>query len=156
MNVSILHHLLVFAVFFLSGSIFAVVFDALSVLKGGFLLNCLKDVLLWITITIVMFCLCLKLNDGEFRFFMFIATLLGALLYFKTISRYVILILAKLFFLLKKIIGFAVKILLMPLSFLARVLNKPFFVAITFTRKKILSIPKKINFRLKILKKFKR
>ena len=91
------YQLFLFFAFFTIGAVFALIYDMLKVsgrlVPGRSFFVVLKDVLFWLVVTVVMFAGCLKFNDGEFRFFMFVGVLLGALVYFKTISRFVVIVL---------------------------------------------------------------
>ena len=154
------YQLFLFIVFFITGTVFALVYDALKVSirlapRWSFFVV-IKDVVFWFVVTVFMFAICLKFNDGEFRFFMFAGVLLGAILYFKTISRTVVIVLGFVADCIKKTVTFLFGVFLFPLKFLLKVVNKPVFIAFSFTRKSFLGLARKIKFRLKIFIKFKR
>ena len=154
------YQLFLFFVFFATGVVFALLYDALKVSirlapRWSFFVV-VKDVIFWFVVTVFMFAICLKFNDGEFRFFMFAGVLSGALLYFKTISRLVVSVLGFVTDCVRKTIVFLFGILLFPLKFVLRVVNKPVFMAFSFTRKSFLRLVEKIKFRIKIFIKFKR
>lgn len=154
------YQLFLFFAFFTIGAVFALIYDMLKV--SGRLVSdrsffvVLKDVLFWLVVTVVMFAGCLKFNDGEFRFFMFVGVLLGALVYFKTISRFVVIVLGFIADCIKKTVTFMFGIFVFPLKLLLRIVNKPVFIAFSFTRKRLLKLIEKIKFRIKIFIKFKR
>lgn len=157
---SIWYQLVLFVVFFMLGMLCAFVFDAFRVSerfgKSNVFLSAIKDILFWLVITFLMFAICLKFNNGEIRFFMFGGILLGALAYFNTLSKFVLNTLFFLINLFKKIFVFVLNILLIPLKFLIKLINRPFFVALSFSKKSIINMGEKIRFKFKVLKKFKR
>lgn len=154
------YQLFLFFAFFTIGAVFALIYDMLKVsgrlVSGRSFFVVLKDVLFWLVVTVVMFAGCLKFNDGEFRFFMFVGVLLGALVYFKTISRFVVIVLGFIADCIKKTVTFMFGIFVLPLKLLLRIVNKPVFIAFSFTRKRLLKLIEKIKFRIKIFIKFKR
>ena len=154
------YQLFLFFAFFTIGAVFALIYDMLKVsgrlVSGRSFFVVLKDVLFWLVVTVVMFAGCLKFNDGEFRFFMFVVVLLGALVYFKTISRFVVIVLGFIADCIKKTVTFMFGIFVFPLKLLLRIVNKPVYIAFSFTRKRLLKLIEKIKFRIKIFIKFKR
>ena len=154
------YQLFLFVVFFMAGTVFAFVYDAVKV-SGRFVpansfFSVLKDVFFWIISTIFIFALCLKFNDGEIRFFMLAGVFLGALVYFNTISRAVILVLGFVADVVKKVFLFVFRLIFMPVRLLLKLVNKPVFVAVSFTKNSFVKLIKKLKFKFLILKKFKR
>lgn len=154
------YQLFLFIVFFIVGGVFALLYDALKV-SGKFaprwsFFVVLKDIVFWLVVTVTMFCVCLKFNDGEFRFYMLIGVVSGALLYFKTISRLVVLVLGFIADCIKKTISVVFGILLFPVKVLVKIINKPVFIAFSFTQKRFFRLIDKIKFRVKVFKIFKR
>lgn len=149
-----------FAVFFILGMVCSFVFDTFRVserfFRSNMLVSVLKDILFWLVVTVLMFAICLKFNNGEIRFFMFIGVFAGALLYFNTLSRYVMNILYLIINILKNILGFIFKILLMPFKLVLKLVNKPVFIALSFSKRSIKKFAERLRFKLKIFKKFKR
>ena len=145
------------AVFVALGMVCAFVFDTLRVserfVRSNILVSVFKDILFWIITTALVFAICLRFNNGEIRFFMFAGVLFGALAYFNTVSKYVIKILVFAINIIKKIV-FAV--VFVPLRFLLKLINKPLFIAFSFSKTGIMKFCKKILFKFKVLKKFKR
>lgn len=149
-----------FAVFFAVGMVCALVFDTFRVserfVRSAFFVSILKDILFWLVVTVLMFAICLKFNNGEIRFFMFVGVFAGALTYFNTLSKYVLNALYFVINFFKKIITFVFKILFMPLKFILKLVNKPVFIALSFSKRSIINFGKKVRFKFKIFKKFKR
>lgn len=149
-----------FFVFFVLGILCALVFDTFRVSerfkKSNVILSAAKDILFWLIVTVMMFAICLRFNNGEIRFFMFVGIVLGALIYFKTISKFVLNALFFVFTIFKKAVCFIFKVLFLPVKLLLKLINKPFFIALSFSKRSISLFTEKIKFKLKILKKFKR
>ena len=154
------YQLFLFVVFFIIGAFFALMYDTLKVSEKisprWSLLVVLKDVVFWLVVTIVMFATCLKFNDGEFRLYMFSGVALGAVLYFKTLSRSVVIVLGFVLDGIKKITSFIFSVLLFPVRILFKIINKPVIIAFSFTQKRIRNLIDKIKFKIKVLKIFKR
>lgn len=155
-----LHHLFLFAVFFILGAVFALIFDAFRVSErfglSSVIIFVLKDLLFWLIVTVLMFVVCLKVNNGEIRMFMFFGVFSGALVYFNTISRFVMNLLYFIVNVFKNAVCFILNVLLFPVKILIKLINKPVFIALSFSKKNIVEFFKKISFRIKVLKKFKR
>lgn len=146
-----------FLVFCLVGSLSSFLFDTLRALdffkKTGVVVCFLKDLVYWIIITLTVFLICLKYTDGEIRLYMMLGIFAGACLYFNTVSKYVLKILYFLFNILKKTFY---SILLYPMIFVLKLINKPVFIAVSFSKKRLCSVKEKIKFNLVKYKKFKR
>lgn len=156
----VFHHIFLLIVFFVLGMVCAFVFDAFRVLErfahSPFVVLILKDVLFWLVVTVLMFSICLKFNNGEIRFFMFVGVFIGALAYFNTLSKFVLDLLCFIINIFKNIFAFVFKIVFVPFKFVIKLLNKPIFVALTFSKRSIKNFCKKIRFKIKIFKKFNR
>ncbi len=150
------YQVVLFLVFFCFGVICAFVFDAFRVSeqfrKSNFVTLAIKDILFWLIVLTLMFAICLRFNNGEIRFFMFLGMLLGASVYFNTVSKFVINIMFFVVKMLRNIIKIVVKVLLLPLKLLLKIFNKPVVIAVAFSKNSV----KKIKFKLKKFKKFKR
>lgn len=160
MDSGVWYQLVLFAVFFVLGVVCALLYDTFRVserfVRSGPFVSVLKDVLFWLVATVLIFTICLKFNNGEIRMFMFAGIFAGAFAYFNTLSRYVLNILFFIINILKKVITFLFKILFMPFRLLLKLLNKPVFIALSFTKKGINNFCTKIKFKFKVFKKFKR
>ena len=146
-----------FLIFGASGIVCAFLFDTLRALeilkKPGCVSWFFKDAIYWLFVTVMVFAVCLKYTDGEIRFYMLFGMFLGAFVYFGTLSRYVVLVLGLFFGILKKVLYY---ILIFPVAFILKLLNKPFFVAVSLGRRGFCSAGEKIIFKIKKYKKFKR
>ncbi len=156
----ILHQAILFFVFFVVGIVCAFIYDTFRVserfARSGLLLSIIKDILFWVIITILMFIICLRFNNGVIRFYMLLGIFAGSITYFNTISRYVLNILFFIINFVKKIILLLLNIMLVPLRFFLKLINKPVFLALSFSRRSIADFCKKIKFKFIVLKKFRR
>ncbi len=156
----ICHQMILFFVFFAVGIISAFIYDAFRVserfARSGVFLSIFKDIMFWIIITVLVFVICLKYNNGELRFFMFLSVFAGSLVYFNTVSKYVLKLLFLIINLFKKLVLILLNVILMPLKFVLRLVNKPVFLALSFSKRTLFDIGRKIKFKFLIIKKFKR
>lgn len=157
---NIWYQVVLFFVFFALGIVCAFVFDAFRVSerfrKSSTLIFAVKDILFWLLITVLMFAICLRFNNGEIRFFMFVGIILGAFAYFNTLSKFVLRVLFFIINWTKKILVFVFKIIFIPVKFVVKLVNKPFIIAFSFSKKSIKRLFKKLKFKIKIFNKFKR
>ena len=104
-----------------------------------------EDILLWICEAAFVFAVLYKFNSGGVRLYFFTGLMIGALLYFFTVSKYVVLILASVFLLLKKFFVKGFRILKKIVGI--------FLLPAAFLREKAGKIWKKIKINSKKLKK---
>ena len=100
----------IFIFFFIVGIIIAILFDIFRVFRKNFktpdILTYFQDILFLIISGIFMLYSVIKLNNGEIRFYLFIAVFLGILIYSLTISKTCVIILSVFVRICKKIILF--------------------------------------------------
>lgn len=146
------------AISLMFGVLCAFLFDCFRALRkvarSGTLAVFAEDALFWLATTLCFFALCLKYNDGKIRLFTVAAATLGAVLYFKTISRFTIRFLVYAANLIRKLFRMALKAAFFPLKILLRLLNRPFFFAVTLGKTSILKTRKRIFFAFKKFIKF--
>lgn len=147
-----------FFVCFLFGIVVAVFFDitraSRRIYKTGVIATFIEDFLFFFTSAIMFFALSLKFNNGEIRLFMILSSVIGAFLYFNTVSYAVVpamVFLAKLFNGILKII---IKIILLPFKLMAKALNRPIFLVLGISKRGVRRFVSKIKMRFLILKKF--
>lgn len=75
----------------LLGSIFDVYRTARNFLKLKTLSTALADFFYWVFAALLVFAVLIYVNEGQIRFYVFLALLAGALLYFNFCSKYVLL-----------------------------------------------------------------
>lgn len=74
----------------------------------------LEDIVFWIVIAIVFFMLLVRTTDGVLRGFVFIASFIGAIIYFLILSRRILPIFVHIFKLIFKLINEIIKLFLYP------------------------------------------
>jgi len=98
-----------FVVTVLIGLMMGICYDFYRVTKGiirpGKFFVYLGDLLFWVVSTLIVFFMLLIGNWGEFRFYVLVGALVGALLYFKLLSHFVIDVLVNIFSLIRKTIS---------------------------------------------------
>ena len=118
-----------FLIFMVNGIIIGILFDFFRILRKSFktadLITYIEDILFWILAGIILLYSIFVFNNGEIRLFMFLAVILGTIIYMLIASKYVIKINVT-------IIKFIKKILLVPINFIAKILRKIFFKPISF------------------------
>ena len=97
----------------------------------------LEDLFFWIVVTAGVFYFMLHRNFGEIRMFSFIGAGIGILLYFATISRYVIIAFVAVIDYMKKVVMAALRIIFWPLRVVLGWISPPF---VAFFRKRRLGL----------------
>ena len=85
----------------------------------------LEDLLFWLAATGLTFYYMLHRNYGEIRFFSLVGVAIGILLYFATVSRFVLIVFVAVINYLKRVVATAIRILLIPVRLLAAWLAPP-------------------------------
>ena len=158
MNADIGYQVLIFALCCLCGIVIAMVFDTFRIsrriVRTGILVTCIEDLLFWLAATVILFALSLKFNNGEIRWYMFVGIALGAVVYFKTASEYIIRFFVVVVKFTKVIIFKTLYFAFFPFRFLLRLINKPLFLVINFGKRGVFNLRRKIAFKLTIFRKF--
>jgi len=130
-----------FLVFSLTGVVIGVLFDFFRILrrtiKTSNIITYIEDVLFWILTGLLVLYNIWYFNNGEIRIFMFLAIILGVLIYMSTLSN----VLIKIF---TKVLQVTIKVLELPFKTILSIFRKiitaisPLFAKITkkFTNKK--------------------
>ena len=99
---------ILFIIFLLNGIIIAFLFDIFRILRKSFktsdIVTYIEDILFWILTGLIIIYSIFTFNNGEIRFFMFIAILIGSILYLLYLSSYVIKINVTILLFVKKIV----------------------------------------------------
>lgn len=149
MTFSVENQATIFIVFIVCGVLIGVLFDIFRIsrklIPSGLYLTFIQDLLFCLCSFILLILFSYKFNFGQLRWYMFFGIIIGCLLYFITISKFVILI--SVF-----IIKISVKILLIPIKTITKIFKKPLFIIIKFgkihscrIKNKILPFKKYIN-----------
>ena len=84
----------IFVIFILNGFLIGILFDIFRILRKSFktkdVVTYIEDILFWIITGVFLLYSVFKFNDGEIRLYMFIAILIGVLLYMLILSSYIV------------------------------------------------------------------
>ena len=110
-----LNQLYVFILFVLTGIIIGIVFDVFRVFRRSFRTNDVttyfQDFLFWIITGGILLFTIFTFNNGELRGYVFVGIIIGLIIYLLILSRYFITIFRKTIELLKKVIGYPVRLI---------------------------------------------
>lgn len=158
MTVTLREQISLFAFCILCGAAVAVVFDLFRIsrrlVRTSVWLTALEDVFFCILMAAMVFFVGLMCNDGEFRWYMLAGTLLGALMYFKTLSRAVRGVLVWLLEWINKIAVLLLRIALYPVRLLVRLVNRPVIMALNFGRRGVRRTCGKMQGSITVFRKF--
>ncbi|MCL2405832.1 MAG: spore cortex biosynthesis protein YabQ [Defluviitaleaceae bacterium] len=121
------------------GAAIGLFYDAFRVLRKTARHNklavTLEDLFFWVTATGLTFYYMLHRSYGEIRLFTLLGIACGILLYFATVSRWVVVVLVAVVNYLKRVVTTVVRILLVPLRLVAAWLSRPLGWLFGMTRK---------------------
>ena len=156
MNSEIISQMQYFAIYILCGISIGILFDIFRILRKSFktpdFVTYIEDAIFGIITGIFLIFIIFIFNNGELRFYIFLALLLGNVLYLSTISKYFIKInVIKIFM----IITFPIrKLLYLFKKYILSLILKPFKI-LTINAKNVFKTKKIKNF-LHIKKDFKK
>lgn len=117
-----------FIVYLLCGIAIGIFFDIFRVLRRSFktpdLVTYIEDVIFGVLTGVFLIIMLFVLNNGELRFYIFIAITLGLAIYFLTISKFFIKINVKILTTIKKSILKILSIIFYPINMLLNFLKK--------------------------------
>lgn len=141
----------IFLIFVINGILIAFIFDIFRITRKSFKtpdwVTYVEDILFWLITCIILAYSIYTYNNGEIRLFMFIATLIGCIIYILTISKYIIKMSVRIIKVLKKIFNTLVYYISFPVKILYKTIKKFLFKPICFI---FINFRKRIN---KILQK---
>ncbi len=152
MENGILTQLYSMLVFIISGIFIGIFFDVFRILRKSFhtpdIITYIEDALFWIVTGLFLIFVIFNFTNGEIRIYNIIGLILGSILYMILISKFFIKINVKIVLFLKKVIISIVKILILPIQFLAKILQKifkPFTFFVINTKNILLNFKKSKN-----------
>ena len=152
MENGILTQLYSMLVFIISGIFIGIFFDVFRILRKSFhtpdIITYIEDALFWIVTGLFLIFVIFNFTNGEIRIYNIIGLILGGILYMILISKFFIKINVKIVIFLKKVIISIVKILILPIQFLAKILQKifkPFTFFVINTKNILLNFKKSKN-----------
>ena len=120
-----------FGIFVINGILIGLLFDFFRILRKSFKTNdfitYVEDIVFWILTGIILLYSIFLFNNGEIRLFMFIAVLLGLIIYMLSISTYIIKVNVKIINFFKTIILKIISIILIPFKYIVKIFRKIFF-----------------------------
>lgn len=126
MVVSVNEQLYAFGAMLLGGALSGLLGDVFFLVRVAFgfkrITTNLADLFLWLILAVGIFALNLQVNDGALRWYGIFGLILGAVLYFLTLSRIVRVVLGAVLKIFKKILGIILKIVLTIVGFLYKIL----------------------------------
>jgi len=140
------------------GVIIGILFDIFRIIRqivpAGTTITFIEDLIFWVITLVVVCYFALTLNYGVIRWYMFASMGIGAVMYFLSLSRIVMLFSMLVIMLIKKVISFIVKILLIPLKLIAKIIKKPLFFVISISKKSIKKLINKLKFNYNTCSKY--
>lgn len=157
MNSEIISQMQYFAIYILCGISIGILFDIFRILRKSFktpdFVTYIEDVIFGIITGIFLIFIIFIFNNGELRFYIFLALLLGNVLYLSTISKYFIKINVKIITTLKNTIIKIFMIITFPIRKLLYLFKK-YILSLILKPFKILTINAKNVFKTKKIKNF--
>lgn len=118
----------IFILFFVAGICIGLIYDIFRVLRKNFhtsdLITQIEDVIFLVFSGFLVLYSILKFNNGEVRFYLFMAIFLGILLYFLTISKPYVIIINIIVKFCKNILVFIIKLIKIPYIFIKKTIKK--------------------------------
>lgn len=143
MNITSINQAYLFGIYFICGAIIGIFFDLFRILRRSFktpdIITYIEDLIFGIFTGIFLISVIFILSNGELRFYIFLALILGLSAYLLTISKSIIKISVKIITTVKKIIIRILSVIIFPVrkikEFMAKIVLKPFkFFTINVTK----------------------
>lgn len=120
MNLETINQAYLFLIFIVNGLIIGTIFDIFRILRKSFktpnIVTYIEDVIFWVVSALIVMYSLFVFNNGEFRAYIFIGILLGAVIYMLFFSKFVVNISVKIISILKNIILFIYKGIAYPIK----------------------------------------
>lgn len=137
-------------IFIISGIFIGIFFDIFRILRKSFhtpdIITYIEDALFWIVTGLFLIFVIFNFTNGEIRIYNIIGLILGSILYMIFISKFFIKINVKIISIIKKVVISMVKILIIPINFWAKILQKifkPFTFFVINTKNVLLNFKKR-------------
>ena len=128
--------LYLFLIFAVDGIIIGFLFDFFRILRKAVktpdVITYIEDILFWILTGLLILYSIFTYNNGEIRLFMFLAIVLGILLYVIILSKFVIKLNLIIIDFIKKISSLIFKFIRIPLDIFSQILKRILFKPISF------------------------
>lgn len=141
LDVSVSSHIYIFVCALICGALISLVFDAFRIfrkmVKTSPLTVAIHDVVFWLLAALMLFGYVFLTNNGELRLFEFAGVFLGAIIYFLTLSKTIISLSINLIKFLNAVLTFIIRAILLPISFIYRLLRRPLILAVNISGRNI-------------------
>ena len=125
-----------FFIFLINGFLIGLLFDFFRILRKAIktadFITYFEDALFWILTGFIILYSIFTYNNGEIRLFMFLAVILGVLIYLMFISKMILNISLSIINVIKKIFSIVFNIIKIPFQFLMKWIKKLFLNPISF------------------------
>ncbi len=125
-----------FFIFLLNGLLIGLLFDFFRILRKAMktadFITYIEDALFWILTGFIILYSIFTYNNGEIRLFMFLAIILGLLIYLAFISKMILSISLGIINIVKKILGIIFHIIKIPFCFFLKIIKRLFLNPISF------------------------
>ena len=119
-----------FFIFLINGLLIGLLFDFFRILRKAIktadFITYIEDALFWILTGLIILYSIFTYNNGEIRLFMFLAIILGILIYLIFISKIILSISLNIINIVKKIFSIVFHIIKIPFQFFMKLLRKLF------------------------------
>lgn len=149
-----------FLIFALNGFVIGLLFDFFRILRKSFktadIITYIEDILFWILSGLTVLYSIFVFNNGEIRIYMFLAILLGIILYILLLSPYIIKINVYIINKIKNFAKLVVHVIMIPFKLIFKFIKRLFFKPISFVFinlkniiKNVSKIPKNLTLKYK-------
>ena len=125
-----------FFIFLINGLLIGLLFDFFRIsrkaVKTADFITYVEDALFWILTGFIILYSIFTYNNGEIRLFMFLAVILGVLIYLMFISKMILNISLSIINIVKKIFNIVFNIIKIPFQFFMKLIKKLFLNPISF------------------------
>ena len=132
----IVNQIQLFFIFIINGLLIGLLFDFFRILRKAIktadFITYIEDALFWILTGLIILYSIFTYNNGEIRLFMFLAIILGILIYLIFISKIILSISLNIINIVKKIFSIVFHIIKIPFQFFMKLLRKLFLNPISF------------------------
>ena len=125
-----------FFIFIIDGLLIGLLFDFFRILRKSMktsdFMTYVEDILFWILTGFIILYSIFVYNNGEIRLFMFFAMIIGIMLYWLFISKFILKISLNIINLIKKVFKIVLNVIKVPFIFFIKIIKKVFLRPILF------------------------
>lgn len=125
-----------FLIFIINGLLIGLLFDFFRILRKSIktsdFMTYVEDIIFWLLTGFIILYSIFTYNNGEIRLFMFLAMIIGILLYWVLISKFILSISLNIINFIKKVFQIIFNIINIPFTFFIKIIKKVFLKPISF------------------------